>query len=56
MKIQYIILKKELSQSKLDALLSFLKGLEAHTELKSTNIEKVMNDSSEFTLNNLSSI
>jgi hypothetical protein len=49
--MQYIILKKELSQSKLDALLSFLKGLEAHTELKSTNIEKVMNDSSEFTLN-----
>jgi hypothetical protein len=44
-------LKKELSQSKLDALLSLLKGLGVDVEVKSTNIENVMNDSSEFTLN-----
>ena len=44
-------MKKELSQSKLDALLSLLKGLGVDVEVKSTNIENVMNDSSEFTLN-----
>ncbi len=40
-----------MSQSKLDALLSLLKGLGVDVEVKSTNIENVMNDSSEFTLN-----
>ena len=51
MKIQYIILKKELSQSKLDALLSFLKGLGEDAEVKSKTVDKVIYDSSEFTLN-----
>lgn len=50
-KMQYIILKKELSQSKLDALFSFLKGLGVDAEVKSKTVDTVINDSSEFTLN-----
>lgn len=49
--MQHIVLKKELSKSKLNALLSFLKGWGVDAEVKSTNIETNQMSSSEFTLN-----
>ena len=49
--MQYIVLKKELSQSKLNALLSFLKGWGVDAEVKSSNTEINQMSSSEFTLN-----
>ncbi len=49
--MQHIILKKDLSQSKLDALLSFLKGWGVEAEIKSTSISKDKAISSEFNLN-----
>lgn len=49
--MQHIVLKKELSKSKLKALLSFLKGWGGDAEVKSTNIETNQMSSSEFTLN-----
>ena len=49
--MQQLILKQELSQSKIDALISFLKCLGVDAELKSTlkMEDKVL--ASEFTLN-----
>jgi hypothetical protein len=49
--MQHIILKKELSQSKIDALLSFLKGWGGEAEVKSTVFSKEKTISSEFNLN-----
>ena len=49
--MQHIILKKELSQSKLDELLSFLKGLGVDVEVKSTSISLNKAIPSEFNLN-----
>lgn len=49
--MQHIVLKKELSKSKLNALLSFLKGWGVDAEVKSSNIETNQMSSSEFTLN-----
>ena len=49
--MQHIVLKKELSQSKLNALLSFLKGWGVDAEVKSSNNEINQISSSEFTLN-----
>jgi len=49
--MQHIVLKKELSKSKLNALLSFLKGWGVDAEVKSTNFETNQMSSSEFTLN-----
>ena len=49
--MQHIVLKKELSKSKLNALLSFLKGWGVDAEVKSSNVETNQMSSSEFTLN-----
>ena len=49
--MQHIVLKKESSQSKLNAFLSFLKGWGVDAEVKSSNTEINQMSSSEFTLN-----
>ena len=49
--MQHIVLKKELSQSKIDALLSFLKGWGVDAEVKSSKDKINQMSSSEFTLN-----
>ena len=49
--MQHIVLKKELSKSKLNALLSFLKGWGVDAEVKSSNDKINQMSSSKFTLN-----